>query len=122
MTIDQFKEMLGTMGVIRDSIKKAFADESIPVDDRWAMFKLNSKAEAYVNVKSWYMDFDVLDDDFLPSRDLERHRTIDLVTLVEWCTDAYLSPGDKYLLSEDDLRRLKEEILHSGYTAFVFDW
>lgn len=117
---------------------KAFIkDKKFPLDERWDLFKFACENNLFVNVDSsvihlktlernsnfsWYDDFNV-----------EKYETVEFVYIVgrisdnleEILEDPDYSEDfrDIYpIITREELIELKEEILATGYSGFVFDW
>lgn len=113
-----------------DSVKDHFAevikDKSIPLDDRWGLFK---SAPDYLKEHSdWIEDFDQFN--FEPTcDDYERHRKVDMVAVVErveedgleW--DEVLKEYKKPTIEQvEDTNKFKEHILSINLGSFIMDW
>ncbi len=100
-----------------DAIISVLKDETIPVDERWAIFEvcdfLPTKSYPPINTFngneiSWYDDMYV-----------ERGTTVDFTRVVERFQE------NDYLDGYDDpevIEKFKNDILTTGYRYFIYDW
>lgn len=89
-------------------------NKDIPLDERWNNYLLLPEKFAVNYCFTGFLEYDSPYDDFC----MDRYEAISGAELVH-------RTGPDYLSVESDpekVERLKEEILQSGYTRFVFDW
>lgn len=98
----------------REDIEKYLSDKSIPLKDRWENYTLLPESFAEKGYFTGFSEYDNPFDDF----GMDRYEAISGVELVYRVGPEYL--GDEF--EPEKVERLKEEILQSGYTRFVFDW
>jgi len=116
-----------------DTEFKAFIkDQSISLEERWDLFKFACENNLFVNVDwsiirlktleanrnfCWYDDFGV-----------EKYQTVEFTSIVESIeeyVEESLEEKDEEvypITTREKLNELKEEILATGYSGFVYDW
>jgi len=135
--MDQLKDMGESRKLASDAIKLIFQNKNHSVSDRWEIFCEAVESNAFCEENCYGMDFDFMKenswewyDDFCH----DRYKTVCLVDLVGqidemwWGEIAFTK--DEQILSDQEfdemieprLNAVKEEIMQSGYSSFVFDW
>lgn len=89
-------------------------NEDISLDERWDNYLLLPEEFYTHNWFTGFLEYDSPDVDFF----MERYEAMSGAELVSRVGTEYLS--DEF--DPEKVKRLKEEILQSGYTRFVFDW
>ena len=93
-----------------------FKDNSVSLEERWNLFKKSSNLlpEYFYTVDLPEIEKNDLNyyDDFY----YDRYQTVDMVDLLEKIEDY----PEKF--TKINVEALKEQILHSGYGSFKFDW
>lgn len=119
-----FLKLIGLLKAQMDETKEDFIeyfkDKTIPLEDRWEVFAESSNKEVFNNLENRCWNSKVLDkiglewyDDF----GIERYTTGEFVDIIEIVKRNY-----KNKLTHELVDELKEEMLQSGYSGFVFDW
>lgn len=117
---------------------KAFIkDQSIPLEERWDLFKFACENELFVNIKSCYPTIKILESNhnfnWYDTFYIERYTTVEFTNIVERVSenleeiledpDYSEDFRDNYpIITREELVELKEEILATGYSGFVYDW
>lgn len=100
---------------IKDQFKKIATDKNIPLNDRWAIFKLVENVlpcETYGDGNIDTLDSGAcLYDDFY----IERHETVEYISMYERIVDR-----EKY--TQDQIDAWREAVLADGNGSFEFDW
>lgn len=116
---------------------KAFIkDKKFPLEERWDLFKFACENNLFVNIKSCYPQIKILErtnnftwyDYFY----VEKYQTVYFPQVIQDLSDrleSSLDPENEYgniddclLKSQEEIDELKEEILATGYSGFVYDW
>lgn len=127
-TYAEFEVFRNIAETLQSEVWTMLKDKSIPLNERWKVF-VEASGGVINKVNSYYMDFQSMTkagfggswyDDFY----LDRHQTMELTSLVECLEDRnnLNSDSKRFKMTEEQIEELKEEILQSGYTGFVFDW
>jgi hypothetical protein len=108
-----------------DTEFKAFIkDKSIPLQERWDLFKFACENNLFVNISCWVYHSKLLERTnnftWYDYFDYERYQTIYFTQVVDHRATS-LTLG-QLLKSQEEINELKEEILASGYSGFVYDW
>lgn len=124
MTIDNIDELYSSLKKFKEMEKdiieyltKYIKNKSIPVDERWELFKQNSER---FPIHTWILHFEELeknDIEYYDTFGYERYTTVDICDMIESLDDDFNSDDD-----DIDFNKLKEEILQRGYSRFVLDW
>lgn len=101
-------------------LKNYFKDSSIPVTERWDVFVYANSTKVYHNIKNWIWHCDIIEktlkldwyDDFY----IEKYQQKSFTDIIE-CIEENDLIEDILLID-----KIKEEMLQSEYTGFVFDW
>jgi hypothetical protein len=120
-----------------DTEFKAFIrDQSISLEERWDFFKFACENNLFVNVDCWLYNSKLLErnnnftwyDYFY----IEKYQTVYFPQVIQDLSDkleSALDPENDYddiedclLKSQEEIDELKEEILATGYSGFVYDW
>ena len=116
---------------------KAFIkDQSIPLDERWDLFKFACENNLFVNVESCGGDSKILDSHsnftWYDWFRVDRGNTViytEIIEHLEYDLRKALDINYKYkqldtclLKSQEEIDELKEEFLNTGYSGFVYDW
>jgi hypothetical protein len=137
-SIQEVKAAIATAQTLLASVKTDFAkvirDKSIPLDERWELFK-NAPSE-FKNHNQWIYDFTLKG---MSSRfslwqeyEVERHSHVDLIDIigmVEHDVNAH-NKGEEleYCFTEklvkipDIVIQMKEELLLGNMASFTYDW
>lgn len=116
---------------LKDRYLAFIADTTIPLDERWAVFK--EAPDDWKEQKSWIQHFDFEKefigeiswyDDFY----VDRHETVDMVDFCEERLEDYFA--GKYEEEDEEWQTVviacivaaKEEVLASNMGSFEFDW
>ena len=121
-----------------DTEFKAFIkDQSISLEERWDLFKFACENNLFVNIKSFYPTIKILESNrnfsWYDTYYIERYSTVEFPNIVEIASDNLKEiledPDysedfrDNYpIITREELSQLKEEILATGYSGFVYDW
>ncbi len=102
--------------VALEEYRSFVADKSNSLEERWQLFL---KFEKYLPVSGWVVEFSTLKnnrffDNYFDTFQFEKFETVSLANL----PDVALERG----LVGLDVESLKEDILASGYSSFVYDW
>ena len=111
-------------------------DKETPLEKRWHLFEIAVGNDLYVKVDSYVLHLNTLEskkgfswyDNFY----YDRYKTVNLVEVV-YNLETYLAeiaepecnwatPEKAILKTQEEIDALKEEILQTGYSAFVYDW
>lgn len=96
-------------------LRSYLQDKSVDLDERWELYVEVCESSDYVNVYPWILELKT--HNLLQNPDmLHRGEEIYLYLSVEGIEDEI----DEY--PDLDLNALKEEILQSGYSSFIYDW
>lgn len=98
----------------RKDIEKYLSDKSIPLKDRWENYALLPESFAQKGYFTGFSEYDSPYDDFW----MDRYEAVSGVELVRRVGPECL--GNEF--EPEKVERLKEEILQSGCTRFIFDW
>ena len=112
--------------VLQASVSKMMQElknKSIPLDERWEVYKDLVESKILVNVESFgngYVDFLEGAAEFLLYEDfnIERHETTSFINLY----DQVIEMEDEKKPTEESIIEWQEQVLASGYSAFCFDW
>lgn len=121
MTIDNIDEMHEELKRFK-SLKKELTEycstylknKNLPLEDRWKLFVENKNL---FPIHSWILHFKDLDKNHIEYYDdfgYERYRTIEFDELVNCIEEG--------TYDNVNLNNLKEEMLLSGVSGFIFDW
>ena len=120
MTIDNIDEMYDALKKfkmlekdIKDYCLNYLKNKNLPLESRWNLFVENKNL---FPVHEWVLHFKELDSNNIEYYDdfgYEKHQNVPLDELVYLTDDGW---------TDVNLDNLKEEILETGYSAFIFDW
>lgn len=124
--IEQIQEFNNHIAKFKDIFAKYIAEKSIPLDERWNAFVLAE--HELKNHNTYVTTFKSLPEDFIMDDgpiQMERHETMDAVSLVERVEGVMEDNQDEY--SEEALNAvtiisLKEELLALNLGSFTYDW
>lgn len=118
--IDELYDAINQLRMIESEVKEyiiqTIKNKNISLEDRWNLFIQNKNLFPIRSFLVYYPEIETNDINYYDDFGYERHQTVDVVELVE-----LIEEGD-YLKFNIDLNKLKEEIMESRYSGFVFDW
>lgn len=116
--------------------KSYIKDKKFPLDERWDNFKFACENNIFVNINScggdskildsystftWYDWFGVNRGNTVIYTDIIEHLEYDLGKALD-VTYKYKQIDTCLLKSQKEIDELKEEILATGYSGFIYDW
>jgi hypothetical protein len=117
---------------------KAFIkDKKFPLDERWDLFKFACENNLFVKIESSYSHIRILESNhnsnWYDTFYIERYTTVEFTNIVEEVSETleeileypdYSEDSRDYypIRTREELVELKEEILATGYSGFVYDW
>lgn len=115
------KDYLSQTKILKKTADAYFADESIPLEERWEVFKLCP--DTLKNHDIYIVRFDLEKqfgeifwyDDFYT----DRYATVDMVDVVEHCQD---NETDDDCEKPGMAEAFKKEILKTNLGSFIMDW
>lgn len=123
----QLSQLHSTLDILKQQMALHLKDKSIPLDERWEIFK-NLPKDCYTQ-DSYGPSFSnmgdlVLYDGFIHA---ERYEVIDVIPMVQKIEDAKNNLSQQKPIFQKDLQRidivqLKEEVLARMAGSFKFDW
>ena len=110
--IEELKEFKEKENALAQKCKKFCADESKSIAERWDFFKVapSKKHECYVKTPRG------LEIDFYDDFGIERHKTVDVIDLIEE------RAAELEIFTERQLNILKNYYMVNYIGSFVFDW
>lgn len=123
MTIDNIDELYDAINQLRmiesevkEYIIQTIKNKNISLEDRWNLFIQNKNLFPIRSFLVYYPEIETNDINYYDDFGYEKYQTIyvdELMNVIEEGNDS------KFNL---DLNKLKEEIMVSRYSGFVFDW
>lgn len=119
-----FEKVASLESAIKD-LKAEFAayvsNKSIPLDERWALFK--KAPSSLTNTSRWSWDFKCVDVSWYHDYHVKRYETVNLVDFIEDHLAYEIETDDDAKKKWEPLIPLmKEEILADNTREFVYDW
>ena len=110
---------------LTQEVKAVCQDTSIPLDERWEIFKQSELGD----IQSWVMTFAALDDmyesgecDYYDAFGKDRYAYVDMIEVVEEHIEGWDQYEESTPPTQEQIDALKEEILEKFVKGFHNDW
>lgn len=113
----------GQKSELVECLKRYFTDISFSLEDRWDVFSEATSSGVYDHIHNWVWHSSTIEDilglNWYDDLYTERYQTRHFIDVIEMLEDRedYGTP-----ITKDQIDAIKEEMLKSGYTGFIFDW
>lgn len=114
------------MDILKNQFIEYFKDKAVPLEDRWDVYTKACIENVFINEYCWIFHSVVIEDklklDYYDDLYIQKYQTISFLDMVEQVEDE-VKNNEKFVnFSKSIIDELKEEILQSGYSSFIFDW
>ena len=128
LVLDVANALVQSIHAIKDEFKQIYVDQDLPLAERWYFF--TNVPKELQSCYDYLMHFPTFEGkygeiEWYDNYVYDRHREVDLVSMVEEQIMSYLEEGDEAGVkpfTKANLDEFKEAILAKGYHSFVFDW
>ena len=127
MNIDEFDKKIGALEiqrkVLREELQNTLKDKSILLKERWNL--LEKYGESILDINGWIEYFEVLEEAKICYYDhlyIQRYETAIYTHMIELLEGDEDDEDDEERLTQEQVNKLKEEMLQTGHYGFTHDW